>query len=113
MKSLKDFWKETEKFLEKHEQEIVDKLIHFLREVAKVYLKEGRKVFFHENKVVHYGEGGFGTLLIEGEEDEFDVFGDYISDIRFEHKIDEEYIRRGYIEIKENNIGAIKYALHS
>jgi hypothetical protein len=80
--------------------------------VAKVYLREGKRVFFRENKVVHYGEGGFGSLLIEAEEDNISVFGRYVSDIRFERKLDEKEIRRGYREIKGADIEKIEYALH-
>jgi len=50
------------------------------REVARYYLKKGRRVFFRENQVVHWGEGNFGRLLIEGNEDVSEVFEDYITE---------------------------------
>lgn len=110
MNELKTLWKQTKSFVEKEEQKIVDAFISFLREVAKEYLKRGRRVAFNENKVVHYGEGGFGSLVIEGNEDVSEVFGDYILEINFEPKIDDR-LQQGYIKIKKDNISDIKYHL--
>lgn len=110
MKELESFWKETKEKFDKLEKSLVDCYIGFLREVAKVYLQQGRRVFFRENRVVHWGEGNFGTLVIEGNEEVDEVFGDYISEIRFEPKINEKVIK-GYAEIKEKNLEDIKYEL--
>ena len=82
----------------------------FLREMALYYLKKGRRVLFRENRVVHYGEGGFGSLVIEGDEDVMDVLGDYIMEIRFESEI-ENYSRKGYVEIEAESIMEIRYEL--
>lgn len=81
---LKDLWAKTDARVRSLEQEIVDTFINFLREVAKHYLQQGRLVYFRENTVVHYGEGRFGKLTIEGNEDVCDVFGDYIYEVNFE-----------------------------
>ncbi|MBI5166249.1 MAG: hypothetical protein HY998_00725 [candidate division NC10 bacterium] len=108
MKSLESFWKETKEQFDKLEKSLIDCYIGFLREVARVYLNQGRRVFFRENRVVHWGEGNFGTLIIEGNEEVGEVFGDYISEVRFEPEISEKVIR-GSVEIKKENIEDIKY----
>jgi hypothetical protein len=61
-----------------------------------------------ENRIVHWGEWNFGTLIIEEEEDVDEVFGDYISEIRFESQINEKVVNE-YVEIKEKNLEDIKY----
>jgi len=110
MKELKIIWEETKEFVDKREKEIAEKYINFLREVARAYIKKGKRVFFRENRVVHYGEGGFGWMVIESEEDPYVVFGDYVSEIRFETQISERE-ERNYAEIKEKNIREIKYEI--
>ncbi len=105
---LKSLWNDTKKKFDSLEKELVDCYISFLREVAKYYLLQGRRVFFSENRVVHWGEGNFGWLVVEGEEDAGDVFGDYISEIQFKPKISKEIIE-GYKEIKKKNLKDIKY----
>lgn len=110
MKDLESLWKETKGKFDKLEKELVDCFIAFLREVAKIYLKQGRRVFFRENRVVHWGEGNFGTLIIEGDEEVREVFEDYISEIRFEPEISEKIIK-GYVEIKEENLENIRYKI--
>lgn len=110
MKELESLWKETKGQFDKLEQALVNHYITFLREVAKVYLKKGRRVFFRENQVVHWGEWNFGMLIIEGNEEVDEVFGEYISEIHFEPEISEEVIR-GHVEIKEENLEDIKYKL--
>ena len=89
---------------------LVDCYIAFLRQMAKMYLQQGRRVFFRENRVVHWGEGNFGRLLIEGKEDPSEVFDDYISEIVFEREINEQIVK-GYVEITEGNLHEIKYRL--
>lgn len=59
---------------------------------------------------MHYGEGRFGWLIIEGQKDNTEVFGEHIQEIKFEPEIDEKVIR-GYNEIKEDNIEEIKYGI--
>lgn len=110
MKALESLWKETKEQFDKLEKDLVDCYIAFLREVAKSYLKQGRRVYFRENRIVHWGEWNFGTLIIEGEEDVNEVFSDYISEIRFESQINEK-ITNEYVEIKEENLEDIKYKI--
>ena len=108
MDELKELWERTKSCHNKLEKELVGNYINFLREVAKYYLKKDRRVFFKENRVVHWGEGDFGRLLIEGKEDITDVFGDYIVEIKFALEIPPTAKQR-YIEISMENLDAIKY----
>ena len=108
MQNLKSQWKKTQKKFDELEKELVDSYILFLRGVARFYLEQNRRVFFHENNVVHWGEGNFGRLVIEGNEDTYDVFGDYISEIQFKADISPEIIR-GFTEIKNRNLKDIRY----
>jgi len=110
MKELKALWEETREFVDKREKEITEKYIDFLREVARAYIKKGKRVFFRENRVVHYGEGGFGWMVIESEDDPYEVFGDHVLEIRFETQINERE-ERNYVEIKEKNVEEIKYEI--
>ena len=103
-------WEETKGFVYSYEKEITKKYIHFLRGVARHYISRGKRVFFRENRVVHYGEGGFGWMVIESDDDGFEVFGEHILEIRFEHELNEKDIR-GYIEIKKENLEDIKYKI--
>jgi hypothetical protein len=110
MSDLQKLWKETEEFVHSSEREIAKKYMHFLKEVARHYISKGKRVFFRENRVVHYGEGGFGWLLIECDDDEHEVFGEHILEIRFKPKADERDIR-GYKEIREESLEEIKYEI--
>lgn len=110
MSDLKRLWKETEDFVQSYEKGIAKKYINFLREVARHYISKGKRVFFRENRVVHYGEGGFGWMVIECDDDEYEVFGAHILEIRFKHRLDEKDIIGG-IEIKEENLEDIKYEI--
>ena len=110
MKDLESLWKETKRQFDRIEDTLVYCYITFLREVAKIYLKQGRRVYFRENRVVHWGEWNFGTLVIEGDEEVNEVFGDYISEIRFESEISEEIIK-DYVEIREENLEEIGYTI--
>ncbi|MCK4403477.1 MAG: hypothetical protein KAW02_00175 [candidate division Zixibacteria bacterium] len=110
MKALESLWKETKVRFDELEKALIDCYITFMREVAKIYLEQGRKVFFKENRIVHWGEWNFGTLLIEGDEKVSEVFGDHISEIRFEPEIGEEVIK-GYAEIRKENLQDIRYRL--
>ena len=108
MQKLKSLWEGTKSEFERRERELVDCYISFLREVAKYYLQQGRRVLFSENTVVHWGEGNFGWLLIEGKEETDEVFGEYISEIKFEPGISKETIEH-YTEITKDNIDDIRY----
>ena len=108
MNDLISFWKTTKERFDGLEKALIECYIGFLREVAKHYLQRGRRVYFWENRVVHWGEGNLGRLIIEGKEDVDNVFGDYIAEIRFEPEINEEVIS-GYVEINERNIDHIRY----
>lgn len=110
MKLLESLWQETKQKFDKLEKVLVDGYIAFLREVARIYIEQSRRVFFRENRFVHWGEGNFGSLLIEGDEEVDAVFGDYVSEIRFEPEIKEKIIE-GYIEIKKENIEDIRYQI--
>lgn len=111
VKDLESLWKETKQQFDKLEKALVDSYITFLREVVKIYLKQGRKVYFRENRVAHWGEWNFGTLIIEGDEKVSEVFGDYISEILFEPEFSEKVIK-GYVEIKEENLEEIRYTIY-
>lgn len=110
MKELESLWKGTKEQFDRLEKSLVDCYIDFLRKVAKSYLQQGRRVFFKENRVVHWGEWNFGTLIIEGIEEVEEVFGDYISEIRFEPELSDKVVN-GYVEITEENLENIKYGL--
>ena len=112
MKPLKSLWKDTNQQFNKLERSLIDCYIDFLREVARAYLEQNRKVYFQENNIVHWGEWNFGSLVIEGNEDVSDVFVDYISEIRFEPEPGNK-VKEGYIEINEKNIEYIRYKKHS
>ena len=49
MKALKSLWKDTKERFDRVEKSLVDCYIAFLREVAKVFLEQNRRVFFREN----------------------------------------------------------------
>lgn len=110
MKPLESLWQETKQKFDKLEKALVDDYIAFLREVARTCIEQNRRVFFRENQFVHWGEGNFGSLLIEGDEKVDAVFGDYISEIRFIPEINKK-ITEGYIEIKKENIEDISYQI--
>jgi hypothetical protein len=63
MKPLESLWQETKQKFDKLEKALVNNYIAFLREVAKIYIKQSRRVFFRENQFVHWGEGNFGSLF--------------------------------------------------
>ncbi|MEK6698879.1 MAG: hypothetical protein AABZ10_07530 [Nitrospirota bacterium] len=110
MQNLKLVWEKTKKDFDKHERALVDCCIAFLRKSARHYLNQGRRVYFSENNVVHWGEGDFGRLVIEGSEETSDVFGEYIVEISFEPVIGND-ILTGYTEITTDNLDAIRYRI--
>jgi hypothetical protein len=107
---LKSLWDDTKERFNSLEAELTECYVSFLREVARYYLQKGRRVFFSENQFVHWGEGNFGWLAIEGEEETDEVFGEYISEIKFEPKISKETLS-SYTEITEDNLNDIKYVI--
>ncbi len=108
MNTLKSLWKYTKERFDSLENSLIDCYIDFLREVAKNYIQQGKRVFFKENRIVHWGEYNFGQLLIESDDDTYEIFDEYISEIHFEQEINKKIIR-GYIEIKLGNLEDIKY----
>lgn len=108
MVDLKKLWEETKEFVHVTEQQIARKYINFLREVAKHYISRGKRVFFRENRVVHYGEGDFGDLLVECGDDEYAAFGAPIQEIEFQEKLTERDLR-GYSEITMQSLENIEY----
>ncbi len=108
MVDLKKLCEETREFVHRHEQQIADKYIDFLREVAKHYISRDKRVFFRENRVVHYGEGGFGNLLVECGDDEYAVFDAPIQEIEFKEEPTERDLR-GYSQITMQNLENIEY----
>ncbi len=69
MNNLKSFWKDTKELFGSLEKSLIDCYIGFLREITKIYIQTGKRVFFKENQLVHWGEGDFGELIIEADED--------------------------------------------
>jgi len=108
---LKTLWQKTKLCHNELEKSIVENRISFLQEVAIHYLKKKRRVFFKENRIVHWGEWDFGSLLIQGSEDVEDVFGDYVSEIRFEPEAEKSAKKEGYIEVYLENIDIIHYSV--
>jgi hypothetical protein len=50
MKLLESLWQETKQKFDKLEKVLVDGYIAFLREVARIYIEQSRRVFFRELK---------------------------------------------------------------
>ena len=101
-------WKKSKKDFEALEESLINCRINLLRKAAKIFLRKKRRVFFKENKIVHWGEGNFGNLLIEGEEQVDKLFGEYVPEIAFFSKLDEKDLKH-HLEIKETNLNLIKY----
>jgi len=108
MNNLKSLWKETKEEFYELENSLINCYIGFLREVAKIYLNKDNKVFFRENKIVHWGEWDFGKLIIETDDNVDKIFNDYIPEIHFKREINEKIVH-GCIEIRLENLEDIKY----
>lgn len=106
---LKHLWARTDAHICFLEHEIIATYMSFLRKVAKHYLQQGSLVYFRENTVVHYGEGGFGQLTIEGNEDNCAIFGDYVCEVNFQPDVS-TLAEWGYTQITETNLESIRYA---
>ena len=61
---LEQDWNATRRDLSDRERALVDVYLGFLRRVARTCLLKGWKVRFRPNRVVHWGEGGFGALFV-------------------------------------------------
>jgi len=61
---LENGWKDTCGVLDQQEKTLVETYLGFLRRAAKTCLERGWRVWFRPNRVVHWGEGGFGWLSI-------------------------------------------------
>jgi hypothetical protein len=61
---LEQDWDATRRQLSDRERGLVEVYLGFLRHVARTCLLQGWKVRFRPNRVVHWGEGGFGTLFV-------------------------------------------------
>ena len=61
---LEQGWDATRRELSDRERALVEVYLGFLRHVARTCLLQGWKVRFRPNRVVHWGEGGFGTLFV-------------------------------------------------
>ncbi len=61
---LEQDWKATRREFSDRERALVEVYLGFLRHVARTCLLQGWKVRFRPNLVVHWGEGGFGTLFV-------------------------------------------------
>ncbi len=61
---LEQDWDATRRELSDRERALVEVYLGFLRHVARTCLLRGWKVRFRPNRVVHWGEGGFGTLFV-------------------------------------------------
>jgi hypothetical protein len=102
---MKDLIKE----FNKKEKDLINIYIRYLRELSEFYLHRGAKVFFRENNVVHWGEGGFGSLIIIYDSKEINKINtDYHSDIKLVKKLDKKMVD-GFKEIRFKNINDINY----
>ncbi len=61
---LEQGWEATRRELSDRERGLVEVYLGFLRHVARTCLLQGWKVRVRPNQVVHWGEGGFGTLFV-------------------------------------------------
>ncbi len=61
---LEQGWDATRRELSERERALVEVYLGFFRHVARTCLLQGWKVRFRSNRVVHWGEGGFGTLFV-------------------------------------------------
>jgi len=107
--SLQTKWEKTKKELNFHEQKLIDSYLQFLRDTTEFFIKRGNEVFFRQNTVVHWGEGGFGTLYIIGTEEDESLLPGYISEIQVLKSVDD--IRFSGKEITLDNLRDIIYRM--
>ncbi len=103
-------WESTKAQLNYHEQKLIESYIQFLSDAAEFFIRRGNKVFFKENTVVHWGEGGFGTLYIIGTDEDEALLPDYIFEIQVEKSIEDIRFSPGK-EITLANLSDIKYQM--
>ncbi|UCE04375.1 MAG: hypothetical protein JSW07_12145 [bacterium] len=102
-------WEKTKQELNFYEQKLIDCYLQFLRDTAEFFIKRVKEVFFRQNTVVHWSEGGFGTLyIIETDEDKALLPG-YISEIWVVSSV--ENIRFSGKEITLDNLRDITYRM--
>jgi hypothetical protein len=61
---LEQDWDAARREISSRERALVELYLSFLRHVARTCLLQGWRVRFRPNQVVHWGEGGFGTLFV-------------------------------------------------
>ncbi len=61
---LEQAWQATCAVLNQQEKALIETYLEFLRRAAEVWIENGCRVWFKPNRVVHWGEGGFGKLSI-------------------------------------------------
>ncbi len=110
VETLAASWESTKKDLNFYEQRLIDNYLQFLRDTAKFFICRGNKVFFRENTVVHWGEGGFGTLYIIGTDEDEALLPGYISEIQVENSVEDIRFSPGK-EIILDNLNDISYKM--
>ena len=96
---LKKLYLQTKICHEYYEQQIITNIVNFMRQTAEFYLNKGCEIYYYENKVVHWGEGGFGELYIIDKtiEDDYKevyrIFDEYVNQVKFLK--DKNELRRG------------------
>ena len=107
--NLEAKWEKTKQAMNFHEQKLINSFLQFLRDIAEFFIKRGNKVFFGENTVVHWGEGGFGTLYIVGTDEDDSLLPGYISEIQVVNSFEE--VSSSAKEITLKNLNEIKYKM--
>jgi len=80
---LEKEWKEVCGTLDEQEKALINTYIGFLRQTAHVCLEKGWRIWFRPNPWTHWGEGGFGRLLILLPAGELEPQADLPSEIQF------------------------------
>lgn len=83
IRPLEQEWKDTCGVLDQQEKALVETYLGFLRRAAKGCIEKGCRVWFRSNRVVHWGEGGFGHLSILLPAGELAELPDLPGEIRF------------------------------
>ncbi len=107
---LEQDWDTTRKDLSDRERALVEVYLGFLRRVARTCLLKGWKVRFRPNRVVHWGEGGFGALfvLVPGETEQLSR-PNLPSEVRFVGQPSAEYERAEVVTL--DTLDRINYEL--
>jgi len=107
--NLEAKWEKTKHAMNFHEQKLINSLLQFLRDTAEFFIKRGNNVFFRENTVVHWGEGGFGTLYIIGTEKDESLLPGYLAEIQVVDTAED--VGSAAKEITLKNLNEIKYKM--